>query len=208
LIEPIRDVAWALRHLWRLVAVRRDEVVIYTYTPKQGEGKEDDRIRIFDRPADVPPALRADFARSRGSLTWWLARYRLGRSDARLLFLLEDGRMSAYGWYQRWNPLPRRYRWLAPRGAILGYFWTARAMRGRGLYQCLLHHCVAISKDRTEMPLIVIAETVNRSSQRGLEKAGFVRLGEYEVRSLLFGLIARHRTLRQERTIAQALAGS
>jgi len=208
LIEPIRDLAWVFRHLWRLVAVRRDEVVIYTYSPKQGDGKEDDRIRIFDRPADVPRALRADFSRARGSLSWWLAWYRLGRSDARLLFLMEEGRMSAYGWYQRWNPLPRRYRWLAPRGTILGYFWTARDMRGRGLYQRLLLHCVAISQDRAEMPLIVIAETVNKSSQRGLEKAGFVRLGEYEVSSFLFGRIARHRALRQERTIAEALAES
>mgnify|MGYP001122140716 CR=1 FL=1 len=53
-----------------------------------------------------------------------------------------------------------------------------------------------------------VTDVTNRSEQRALEKAGFVRLGEYEVSSFLFGRIARHRALRQERTIAEALAES
>jgi hypothetical protein len=128
------------------------------------------------------------------------------RRGARLLCIVKEGRLAAYGWIQKWDPFPRRFRWLAPRGTILGYFWTAREDRGQGLYGLLLDHCLAMAPD-LGLPVIVYAVPQNKSSIRGLEKAGFARLGKYELTCRFFGLICSHRTLSQERTIAQAMSG-
>ncbi len=126
----------------------------------------------------------------------------------RLLYLAEGGRFLAYGWIRAWDPFPRRLRWLAPRGTILGDFWTAPESRGRGLYGRLLKHCLAIREDGREAAVIVYAATWNRQSLRGLEKAGFVRLGKYEIVSRFFGLVCSHRVISQERTLAEAQAGA
>jgi len=104
------------------------------------------------------------------------------------------------------DPFLRRYRWLTARGTLLGYFWTAREQRGRGFYGRLLDHCIAISGDPKKVPVIVYADHRNRSSLRGIEKAGFARLGEYQVTSRLLGLLWTHRVISQDRTIAEVLA--
>jgi GNAT superfamily N-acetyltransferase len=193
--------------LWRLAIFRRDHLVIYSYSPRQGEGVFDPRVRASTEFSKVPPAVRDTLRREAGRWGLWSARYRIVRG-ATLLYVTEQGRLLAYGWIQKWDPLPRRLRWLAPSGTILGYFWTAPENRGQGLYGRLLKHCLAICEDRHSVAVIVYAEAWNKRSLRGLEKVGFVRLGEYEITSALFGLICSRRVISEERTLAEAAAGS
>jgi GNAT superfamily N-acetyltransferase len=196
-----------LIRLWQLVVVWRESVVVYTYNPRQGHGMRDERIQIVDRGVAVPRSVKTEFRRARGARLWWVMRYRMIVRGAKLLYLSEEGELWAYGWVQRCDPFLRRYRWLTPRGTLLGYFWTAPARRGLGLYGRLLDHCIAICEDREEVPLIVYADVTNHSSRRGLEKAGFTRLGEYRVTSRLLGLVCTHKVISQERTIREVLAG-
>jgi hypothetical protein len=196
----------ALLRFWHRLVLQRYRLVIYTYSPRQGAGQIDERILALDRTAEVPPEVRRQFIQARGWAAWVSGRWRMTKQDATLLCLMENGKLCAYGWHRRFDPFFRRYRWLTPRATLLGYFWTAREERGRGLYGRLLDHCIAISDDRTSVPVIVYAVSSNRSSLRGLEKAGFARLGEYEMTCRLFGAWCKHRVISQETTIAQVLA--
>ena len=130
--------------------------------------------------------------------------HRMKRDGARLVVLREENRLRAYGWIQGWRSF-RRLRWLAPDARCLGFYWTASADRGRGLYGRLLKHSIAVCEERDRLPLVIFTSPDNPMSQRGIEKAGFLRLGEYELRSWFGGLISRHRTIRQEYTLEQAM---
>ena len=105
--------------------------------------------------------------------------YRMRRGKARWLCCSEDGRrVDAYGWIQDWSLFRRRYGAIAARGTMLGFYWTSPAMRGRGLRGRLLAHSLAVcSKDR---PIVICVSPDNPASRRGIEKAGFAPLGEWE----------------------------
>lgn len=196
-----------LRRGWHLAVRWHEKAVIYAYSQaRQGEGRIDPAIRVYDRREPAPATIRDQFIRLRGRRLWAVMRYRMRVRDARLLCLIEHDELCAYGWMQRADPFLRRYRWLIPKGTLLGFFWTAPQHRGRGLYGRILAHCIAISHDRDVMPLIIYANPYNTASLRGIEKAGFVRLGSYEVTSWLGGLWCTHRTISQERTIAEIMA--
>ncbi len=194
--------------VWSRLIFQRYNLVVYAYTPKQGKGRIDEKVQVLDRRSAIPRELKAEFVRARGHGAWWAGRLMMVRQRAKLLYILDDGRLCAYGWIRRLDPFLRRYRWLTPRATSLGYFWTARERRGQGFYGRLLEHCIAIAEDRDIVPVIVYAVSGNRSSISGLEKAGFARLGEYEMTCRLFGLLCSHRVLSQERTIAEVLAGA
>jgi GNAT superfamily N-acetyltransferase len=167
--------------VWRSLFLQRYSVVIYTYSPRQGKGRLDEGVRVLSRDSPIPRDVKREFVRASGSRAWWAGRFMMVRQGAKLLYLLEDGKLCAYGWIRRLDPFLRCFRWLTPRGTVLGYFWTAPEKRGLGLYGRLLRHCIAISKDREEVPVIVYAASSNRGSLHGIEKAGFARLGEYEI---------------------------
>lgn len=201
------EVSRLLIRLWRMLFLWREAVVIYTYAPRQGSGNTDNRVRVFDGKSAIPRDVIAEFQRSRSKPLWWVMWFRMKCRGAKLLYLSNEGRLWGYGWIERADPFLRRYRWITLRGTLLGYFWISPSQRGRGLYRHLLEHSIAICEDRKQVPLIVYADLSNQSSIRGLEKAGFARLGEYCVTSRLFGLVCRHTAISQEQTVADVLAG-
>lgn len=102
------------------------------------------------------------------------------RGKARLLCFSEDGlQLDAYGWIQDWSLFRRRYGAIATEGVMLGYYWTAPAARGRGLYGRLLSHSLALC--RKDRPILIATTPDNTASQRGIVKAGFQSRGEWEV---------------------------
>jgi hypothetical protein len=198
--DVLLDVPRILHRVRQIVVVGHETVVFFTYDPGQGNGAIDERILIVDGRGDIPAGVRAEFLRARGLSLWAVMRVRMFRG-ATLLCLIEDGRLRAYGWMRAYDPLPRRYRWLARRALLLGYFWVEPSQRGRGLYGSLLNTCIALSDDRRSMPLLVYADATNTTSIHGLEKAGFARLGTYDVVSGLMGLICGHRAIAENSTI-------
>jgi GNAT superfamily N-acetyltransferase len=190
-----------LRRLWQPGVVWRESLVFFTYHPRQGGGATDERIQVFVGRSRIPREVRERFVRSRGISLWLALRFRMVLHGATLLALEEQGTLCAYAWIRRCDPFVRRYRWLTPRGVLLGYFWTEPAMQRRGLFGALLTACVAICPDRRHMPIIVYADTWNNASILGLEKAGFVRLGTYNVTSRLMGLINKHEVIREYATL-------
>ena len=194
-----------LRRILRRAVYRRERLLLYVYCPAtQGEGKRDPAIECFDAAHRPPATVQEQIRRAGGRLGYWLMAHRMKRDGARLLVLREENRLRAYGWIQGWRSF-RRLLWLAPGARCLGFYWTAPADRGRGLYGRLLKHSIAVCEERNRLPLIIFTSPNNMRSQRGIEKAGFLRLGEYELQSWFGGLVSRHRTIREEHSLEQAL---
>ena len=166
-----------IRLLLRFVFEKR-RYLFYGYDPRQGGGQADAQITVYNRWEEIPRAYR----RIAAAAPWRNAMfYRIRRGGARLLCCSPDGtRLEAYGWVQDWRPFRRRFGAVAVEGTMLGFYWTAPEARGRGLYGRLLAHSLAVC-DRTR-PVLIVTSPENKASQRGIEKAGFQPLGEWEAR--------------------------
>ena len=199
----IREVRRIALRLWQLVVVRYESLVFFTYHPRQGEGAVDDQVRVFRSRAEVPADVRAEFLEARGRSLWVALRLRMLFQGATLLVLSEDGKLCGYLWLRECDPFPRRYRWLTPRGLLLGYAWVAPTFRRRGILGRLNNSGIALSPDHRNMPVLVYADASNTASIRALEKAGFARLGTYDVTSGAFGLYTSHRTIDEDATIQE-----
>jgi RimJ/RimL family protein N-acetyltransferase len=187
--------------LWQLVVVWHERLVFFTYHPRQGDAAIDGQVRVFTGRAEVPADVRALFLEVRSLSLWVALRIRMRFQGATLLVLQEDGKLCGYLWLRMCDPFPGRYRWLTPRGLLLGYVWVAPAFRGRGISGRLNRTGIALSNDRPNVPIVAYADASNTASIRGLEKAGFVRLGTYDVTSAALGLYRSHRTIEENTTI-------
>jgi ribosomal protein S18 acetylase RimI-like enzyme len=204
----VHEVRRIVIRLWRLVVIRHESLVFFTYHPRQGEGAIDDQVRVFRGRAEVPAGVRAEFLEARSLSLWVAMRLRMLFQGATLLVLSQDGKLCGYLWQRECDPFLRRYRWLTPRGLLLGYAWVAPTFRGRGLYGRLLSTGIALSHDRRNMPIVVYADAPNTASIRGLETAGFARLGTYEVTSGALGFYCSHRTIEENATIRDVWSAS
>ncbi|MDY0144450.1 MAG: hypothetical protein RBS84_00480 [Kiritimatiellia bacterium] len=176
--------------------------LFYGYIPEQGEGTADPHVKVYAAWDEIPPRFRR---RALGT-SWMNAMYyRLRRGEARLLCYSEDGqRLDAYGWIQDWRPFRRRFGALAKHGTMLGFYWTAPEARGRGLYGRLLSHSLTVcSKDH---PILIVTSPENKASQRGIDKAGFKSLGEWEGRILLRWFSQMHKIPQSIKGISNELS--
>ena len=150
--------------------------LFYGYIPEQGGGCADPHVKVYAAWDEIPLHFRK---RALGSPWMNAMYYRMRRGEARLLCYSEDGqRLDAYGWIQDWRPFRRRFGAIADHGTMLGFYWTAPEARGRGLYGRLLAHSLFLCpKDR---PILMATSPDNPASRRGIEKAGFASLGEWE----------------------------
>lgn len=175
--------------LFRRALHERRRLCFYGREPEP-ETAPDERIAVYRRWADVPAAYRRIVA-SAPLLSAPVWRMRRGR--ARLLCLSADGRtLAAYGWLQDWRSFRRRFGALAPDGTMLGPYWTAPAERGRGWYGRLLARSLALCPP--DRPALIYAAPENAASRRGIAKAGFRPLGEWEWRCWL-GVFSRFRRI-------------
>jgi len=183
----------ALRTLWlvaRRAFWRRSTELVYRYCREtQGQGVQDPNIVCYDA-ANLPPEhLARELFPSGGLFGFNLMRRRMNRRGARALCLIEDGQVMGWGWVQDWQPFRRKYRRLAANARMLGPYMTFPAFRGRGVYGRLLKHSITVCEDRDRVPLLIFVRPHNHSSIRGIEKAGFRKLGCYTFTSVLFGLM-------------------
>ena len=195
-----------LRTLCNYVVGRRLTAVFYVYCQRQqGKGREDASIRCFDAAHPPPPEIVEHLRHLGHAAGYFILRRRMKHCGARLLCLVEEGKLHAYGWTQGWRPFKRRLDWLTNDGVVLGPYWTAPSERGRGLYGRMLAHSIAVCPDRERRPLVIFARPDNTPSLRGTEKAGFLRLGVHEVNSWFFRVANRHRVIQEDRSLAEAL---
>lgn len=165
------------RLLGRLVYEKR-QYKFYGYQPGQGDGRTDPHIRVYETWGDIPIRFRKIAAAAPWRNVMY---YRMKRGGARLMCYSEDGeRLDAFGWIQDWRPFRRRFGAIAREGTMVGFYWTAPESRGRGYFSRLLAHGLALSDKKR--PIIVCVGTENVASWRGVEKAGFASLGEWEGR--------------------------
>lgn len=135
------------------------------------------RIRVYTRWACIPKCFRLIAVPA----PWLNAMYyRLKRGDAKLLcYTDDDGKeLYAYGWVQSWKPFRARFRNFATEGTMLGPYWTSPLLRGQGLYGELLSESLCLCPPPS--PAFIYAAPNNSASQRGILKAGFHELGEWE----------------------------
>ena len=159
----------------------RRRYLFYGYHPRQGPGQADPQVTVYSRWRDIPRAFR----RIAAAAPWRNAMYyRMWCGGVRLLCYSRDGRrLDAYGWVQDWRFFRHRFGAIAREGKMLGFYWTAQELRGQGLYGRLLAHSLLLcSKDH---PIIICVSPDNLASRRGVEKAGFAPLGEWEARVFL-----------------------
>jgi GNAT superfamily N-acetyltransferase len=91
---------------------------------------------------------------------------------------------------------------------MLGPYRVRPESRRQGLYGRLLAHSIAVCEDRHKVPLLIFSDTWNTPSQRGIEKAGFVRLGVYETTCSCFRLIFTYRIIEQDKTLEDVIGAS
>lgn len=168
----------------------RRSCLFYAYCSAQGTGREDPDVKVYDVWADIPENFRKIAVPS----PWRSVLYhRMRRGEARFLCLSEDGRrLDAYGWIQDWRPFRRKFGALAQSGTMLGPYWTAPEARGRGLYGRLLGHSLSLCS--TQQAILIYTSPDNVASQRGIEKAGFRRLGRWDL-VVWFGIFSRLRKI-------------
>jgi GNAT superfamily N-acetyltransferase len=173
-----------LIHLLRRLVYEKRRYVFFGYDPKQGEGRADPHVRVYERWEDIPRPFRKIAVAS----PWTNAMfYRMKRRQARLLCCSDDGQtLQAYGWVQDWRPFRRRFGAIAAEGTMLGFYRTAPSERGRGLYGRLLAHSLLLC--RKDKPILIATSPDNPASLRGIEKAGFSPLGVWEARVFFRGI--------------------
>ncbi len=153
----------------------------YRYVPRQGQGQPHDNVKVYASWQEIPEPIQQAVIPSRHIDSMY---YRLGRGQAKLLCYTEKpNQLMAYGWVQDWQPFRRKFHMLAKEGIMLGPYWTAEECRGRGIYGVLLQHSLSLcEKDK---PILIYTSPENLASQRGIEKAGFHFLGDWQVNSWL-----------------------
>lgn len=152
--------------------------LFYSYDPKQGKGRADPHVTVYNCWNAIPAHFRKTAVPSP-----WISSmcHRLKRGEAKLLCYSADGQqLDAYGWVQEWRPFRRRFGAIAPEGTMLGPYWTDPKARRQGLYGRLLEHSLSLCPpDRL---VLIYTSPDNKASQRGIEKAGFHPLGEWDFR--------------------------
>jgi RimJ/RimL family protein N-acetyltransferase len=147
-------------------------------------------------PGETPDAEQREFLRSHYSavMLWYLLRWnRRGRG---WLFLARSGgKLCHYTWVK-----PARGAWAVrsltrgePDAILVGPCMTQAEARGRSIYPRVLRQAVHTLRAQGHGPFYIYAATTNAPSLRGIEKAGFRRLGVYTGRRALFNLLVRGR---------------
>lgn len=168
-------------HLLKKLIYERQQYVFYSYDPRQGAGLVDPRVKVYDSWSEIPVHFQKIAAPSPLMNAMY---YRLKRGEARLLCYSKDGQeLDAYGWIQAWTPFRRKFYAIAQNGTMLGPYWTAPTARGQGIYGRLLAHSLSLCAK--EKPILIYTSPENKASQRGIEKAGFSPLGEWDCQILL-----------------------
>jgi len=105
--------------------------------------------------------------------------YRLNSKNARLICIDNGIELIAYGWIQSWKPFRRKFGWIFKNAIMLGPYWTNEKYRGKGIYGSLLQYSIThISND---IPVLIYTSLDNVSSQKGIEKIGFDKIGDFRI---------------------------
>lgn len=105
--------------------------------------------------------------------------YRLNSKNARLICIDTGIELIAYGWIQSWKPFKRKFGWVFKNAIMLGPYWTNEKFRGRGIYGDLLKYSLA--NIPSNIPVLIYTVLSNVSSQKGIEKNGFEKIGNFRI---------------------------
>lgn len=184
-----------LRRIRERLFLRRREYRVFSADANQSIAGDTASVEVYDMEHPPPDQLRKMYRAQITVVGTWLMFHRLRKGDAVLLVLREQDTLIGFGWIQRWKPLRREFWWLADRAVGLGPYWTHPSHRGRGVYGRLLARSLDECRRRQWDEIYIWAARTNRSSIRGIEKAGFRPLGTHRVSLYLGGLVRRHTCL-------------
>lgn len=136
---------------------------------------------IYQQGPDLMPESAGGITRARSYSRIKVAvqdsstiRQRLGRGDA-CYIIAREGKSIGYGWVAHRSFELDEIEWkysMDEKDYFIYDCFIDKDQRGRGLYPILLKHILGVEKGR---PLIAV-DSLNRSSVRGIIKAGFVPL--------------------------------
>ncbi len=159
-------VLWRL-HIYLLAVYRRpagEEVDL-------GWGQEGERVSAMD---DLEPDDRMALRNYGGDPLLAVFERRFAQGDW-LAISRQEGALACCCWVHetsRFPPAGKR------RVAVLQDCFTLPSFRGGSLYpRTLAFAARRLARDRPDLPIYVESSIYNRSSMRGIEKAGFVRVG-------------------------------
>lgn len=182
---------------WRAVASRIGRRLLYrrwvslvycAESPLDATDRWPDGFRFgwFERLSDLQGVERQQLEEAGGHRM--LAD--LGPADA--VYVVWQGERAA-----SWGAVPRVNRQvallgLAKRSRLIGLCETHPAFRGQGLYPLALRETVRRLRLAGETALYIEVLEDNRASIRGIERAGFRRLGRIDARVVLGKLVLRN----------------
>lgn len=118
--------------------------------------------------------------------------YRIKSKNARLISIDNGVELIAYGWIQNWKPFKKKFGWMFKNAVMLGPYWTNEKFRGRGIYGDLLKYSLA--NIPSNIPVLIYTALSNITSQKGIEKNGFEKIGNFRV-SLFFRTFSIYRKI-------------
>jgi hypothetical protein len=174
-------------HLCKKIIYESGEYVIYKIdSPTKNQIIIDEKIKKYSSPEEIPTFIKKKLLKFPILNPMY---YRLKFRKAMLLCLYFENQIFSYGWIQNWKPFRKKFGWLIKNGTMLGPFWTDPQFRGQGYYKRLLLHSVSIADKKKQ--IIIYTSPNNITSQKGIEKVGFKKIGTYKI-ALIFRLIVWH----------------
>ncbi|MBS4033782.1 MAG: hypothetical protein KGZ85_04905 [Ignavibacterium sp.] len=155
------------------------EYVIYEFIPEKIVSEIDNEIRVYTNITNIPSKI---FKKIIPNKYLNIMFYRLSFGQAVLLCLLYNTNLIAYGWIQSWKSFKKKFRMIDTvkyETYMLGPFWTDSNFRGKGYYGRLIENAIIFSGENKRS--IIYTSPHNTSSKRGIEKAGFSKIGSFRI---------------------------
>lgn len=170
------EMIFKLLDILKKIIFESEQYVIYRLNARDEIGRIDPTVKEYTKYEEIPQfILKNLFVNPLVNPLY----FRIKSHNARLLCISTNERIIAYGWIQRWKPFKRKFGWLTNHGIMLGPYWTHPEFRGKGYYGRLIKHSIAVSD--YNLPLIIYTSPENISSQRGIEKMDFEKIGTYKI---------------------------
>lgn len=158
----------------------RKDYLIYRYNiERQGSGTDYPQIKVYNRMNEIPEEYKPYLFHGVFSI---YMKMRLEGSDTKILCYIDNNTLIGYGWLQDSKYFKKKFGWVSNGATMFGPYRTIPEYRGNGIYGKLLSQSIAINKSK---PAIIVTVPENKSSQKGIEKAGFELVGNFNLTLIL-----------------------
>jgi|SRR5690606_8009780 len=157
-----------------------ENYVIYKYPFNERKSVNDKEVKLYTTIKEIPYFIKKELKIYPLVNSLY---FRIKTKNAILLTIHSNNKVVSYGWIQSWKYFKRKFGWVSEEGYMLGPYWTNESYRGKGFYGKLLRKSIEQVKDNK--PIFIYTSPNNKASQRGIEKAGFEKVGVFKIVSIL-----------------------